>query len=94
VIVVDAKRLPGCRKSYNAELTDITNNPGDGLLLTFQGLNEGPSGPFKIGLRWTPHGAGALLVCAYSMYVTDDAAYASTQVRVVKKLPPRHPRKK
>jgi hypothetical protein len=89
VIVTDAHTLPGCRTSYNAELTDITDNPAAGRLLTFQSLSEGPSGRFHIGLRWTPGGPGRLQVCAYSMYVSDDAAYASTQVRVVKRAPRR-----
>jgi hypothetical protein len=35
-------------------------------------------------VRFTTRGHGPLLVCAYSRYVTDDAAYASTRVTVYK----------
>jgi hypothetical protein len=83
LILVDPSKLPGpCFPSFNTELTEITDNPDAGRLLTFETLNEGLSGPFTIPLYFTPAGSGSLLVCAYSMFVTDDAAYASTQVRI------------
>ena len=44
--------------------------------------NEGESGPFTIKVPFTPRGGGTLLVCAYSEYVTDDAAWASTEAVV------------
>jgi hypothetical protein len=85
VVLVDPRRLPGpCKRAFEAEVTDITNNPGDGALLTFEDLNEGSFGPFNIPVRFTTRGHGPLLVCAYSRYVTDDAAYASTRVTVYK----------
>ncbi len=84
VFAVDASRLSACDQSENAELTDVTNT-GAGRLLTFESLNEGPSGPFSIPLKFTPGGPGHLLVCAYTVYVTDDAAWASTEVQI----PPR-----
>jgi hypothetical protein len=83
VILVDVSKLPGpCQQSYNAELTNITNNPDAGRLLTFEDLNEGSSGSFQITLPFTPGGSGTLLVCGYSRYVTDDAAWGSTQVTI------------
>jgi hypothetical protein len=83
VILVDPSILKGpCRVSYEAELTDIDNNPKGGRLLTFDQLNEGDDGAFQIPLRFTPGGFGPLLVCVYSMYITDDAAYGSTEVQI------------
>jgi hypothetical protein len=83
VIVVDPALLHGpCLPSYEAELTDVTNNPQAGRLLTFDDLNEGDSGAFRIPLRFTPGGHGPLLVCAYSLYITDDAAHGSAKVQI------------
>jgi len=89
VILVDPLKLPGpCQESYNAELTDVTDNPQAGRLLTFEALNEGVSGPFKISLPFTPGGSGELVVCAYTEFVTDDAAWASTEGHVAPLAPP------
>jgi len=86
VILVDLSKLPGpCQQGYNAELTNVTDNPQAGRLVTFEALNEGTAGPFKISLPFTPGGSGQLLVCAYSVFITDDAAYASTQVQIAPK---------
>ena len=66
--------------------------------MTFESLNEGTSGPFRISLPFTPGGSGKLLVCAYTEFVTDDAAWASTEGHVrpagaaqppVNRVPPR-----
>jgi hypothetical protein len=90
VIVIDPKILKGpCEVSEQKELTDITNVPNGGRLLNFDDLNEGSSGPFKVGQPYEPAGFGPLLVCAYSKYVTDDAAYASTQVQIKPAARPR-----
>jgi hypothetical protein len=93
LIVVDPQILKGpCEVSEQKELTDITNVPDGGRLLNFDDLNEGSSGPFRISQPYEPAGFGPLLVCAYSKYVTDDAAYASTQVQIKpadKPAPPR-----
>jgi hypothetical protein len=95
VILVDPNRLHGpCRQSYQAELTDIINNPGDGLLLTYASLNEGVSGSFRIPLRFTPRGHGPMLVCAYSKYITDDAAHASTRAQIAKPPPKKRHRRR
>ncbi len=89
LIVVDAHLLPGpCAQSEIAELTDVTDNPQAGRLLTFEALNEGASGPFSITLPFTPGGPGTLLVCAYSVFITDDAAYASTEVQIATRSRP------
>lgn len=81
VFVVNAAKLGSCDQSESAELNDVTNTNA-GRLLTFESLNEGPSGPFSIPVKFTPGGPGQLLVCAYSVYVTDDAAWASAEARI------------
>jgi len=86
VLLIDPTLLPGpCKQSFNAEETDWENNPQDGRLLTFADLNEGLSGPFTITLPITPGGPGRLLICAYTVLVTDDAAWASTEVTIASK---------
>ncbi len=88
VYVVDPTKLPGpCQTSDSAESTNIANNSGSGRQLTFEQLNEGISGPFSITVPFTPEGTGLLLVCAYSEYLTDDAAWATTEVQVTSGLP-------
>jgi hypothetical protein len=83
LIVVDPEILKGpCEVSEEKEISDITNVPNGGQLLNFSDLNEGPSGSFKITQPYEPGGFGPLLVCAYSKFVTDDAAYGSTEVRI------------
>lgn len=83
LIVVDPSILPGpCNVSESAELTAITNVPDGGRLLTYDTLNEGDSGPFRITTPYEPGGSGPLRVCAYSVFVTDDAAHASTTVQI------------
>jgi hypothetical protein len=91
LIVVDPSILKGpCEVSEQKELTDITDVPTGGRLLNFDDLNEGSGGPFTIRQPYEPAGFGPLMVCAYSKYVTDDAAYASTEVRI-KPAAPTHP---
>jgi hypothetical protein len=83
LILIDPTILPGpCQQSFNTEDTTWENNPQAGRLLTFESLNEGLSGPFTISLPITPGGSGPLLICAYTVLVTDDAAWASTQVTI------------
>jgi hypothetical protein len=83
LIVVDPEILKGpCEVSEEKEISDITDVPNSGQLLNFSDLNEGPSGAFKITQPYEPGGFGPLLVCAYSKFVTDDAAYGSTEVRI------------
>jgi hypothetical protein len=92
VIVVDPHILKGpCEVSEEKELTDITNVPDGGRLLNFDDLNEGSSGPFRVSQPYEPAGFGPLLVCAYSKYVTDDAAYATTQVQIKPAAAPHRP---
>ena len=80
VILIDPTVLPGpCKQSFNAEETDWEKNPQAGRLLTFADLNEGLSGPFTITVPFTPGGSGTILVCGYTVLVTEDAAWASTQ---------------
>jgi hypothetical protein len=83
LIVVDPSILKGpCEVSEEKEISDITDVPNSGQLLNFSDLNEGQSGSFKITQPYEPGGFGPLLVCAYSKFVTDDAAYGSTEVRI------------
>jgi hypothetical protein len=83
LIVVDPEILQGpCEVSEEKEISDITDVPNSGQLLNFSDLNEGQSGSFKITQPYEPGGFGPLLVCAYSKFVTDDAAYGSTEVRI------------
>jgi hypothetical protein len=87
LFVVNPAVLPGpCDASENAELTAVTNVPSGGRLLTFEDLNEGASGPFDISTPFEPGGSGTLQVCAYSVYVTDDAAWAQTDVKIAAAL--------
>lgn len=83
LVVFDYGQLPiQCPVSESAAVTTSYDNPEAGQLLTYDQLNEGLSGPFDITLPFTPQGSGTLLVCAYTVYFTDDAAYASTMVNV------------
>jgi hypothetical protein len=83
LIVVDPEIVKGpCEVSEEKEISDITDVPNGGQLLNFSDLNEGPSGSFKINQPYEPGGFGPLLVCAYSRFVTDDAAYGSTEVHI------------
>lgn len=73
-----------CSNSESAENTISINNIKAVKLLTFDSLSEGDSGPFNISLPVMLNaGTGHLQVCAYSTFVTDDAAWASTQVTIV-----------
>jgi hypothetical protein len=49
VILIDPGLLPGpCQQSFNAEVTNWENNPQARRLLSFESLDEGLLGPFKI----------------------------------------------
>jgi hypothetical protein len=79
VILVDPKLLPGpCASSMETELNNISSDQSAGRQLNYEQYNEGESGAFTIKVPYTPGGGGSLLVCAYSEYVTDDAAWGST----------------
>jgi hypothetical protein len=83
LFLVNPKLLPGpCATSEATEETNISNNTAAGRQLNYEQFNEGESGPFTIKVPFTPGGGGTLLVCAYSEYVTDDAAWASTEAVV------------
>lgn len=83
LVVFNYDLLPiQCPDSESAAVTDATDNPKAGALLTFEQLQEGASGSFDIQQTFTPGGPGKLLICAYSEYVNDDAAWASTLVTV------------
>jgi hypothetical protein len=83
LFAVNPAVLPGpCDQSEGAELTATTNVPNGGRLLTFDDLNEGSSGQFDISTPFEPGGSGTLQICAYSVYVTDDAAWAQTDVKI------------
>jgi hypothetical protein len=89
VILVNQKLLPGaCASSMETELDNISADQGAGRQLNYEQYNEGESGPFTIKVPYTPEGAGTLLVCAYSEYVTDDAAWASTTAVITAKGSP------
>jgi hypothetical protein len=89
VILVNQKLLPGpCASSMETELNNISADQRAGRQLNFEQYNEGESGPFTIKVPYTPEGAGMLLVCAYSEYVTDDAAWASTTAVITAKGAP------
>jgi hypothetical protein len=82
VILVNPKLLPGpCATSMETELDNISNT-NSGRQLNFEAYNEGESGAFTINVPFTPEGSGTLLVCAYSEYVTDDAAWGTTEAVV------------
>lgn len=83
LFAIDPAILPGpCDQSENSELTAVINVPNGGRLLTYENLNEGSAGPFDITTPFEPGGSGTLQVCAYSVYVTDDAAWAQTDVKI------------
>jgi hypothetical protein len=83
VILVNQKLLPGpCASSMETELNNISSDQGAGRQLNYEQYNEGESGAFTIKVPYTPGGGGTLLVCAYSEYVTDDAAWGSTTAAV------------
>jgi hypothetical protein len=83
LFAIDHKLLPiPCAQGFSMEETIWEDNPQAGRLLTFANLNEGLSGPFTISLPITLAGGGDLLICAYSVLVTDDAAWASDEVTV------------
>jgi hypothetical protein len=89
VILVNQKLLPGpCASAMETELNNISADQSAGRQLNFEQYNEGESGPFTIKVPYTPGGAGTLLVCAYSEYVTDDAAWASTTAVITAKGAP------
>jgi hypothetical protein len=89
VILVNQKLLPGpCASSMATELNNISADQSAGRQLNFEQYNEGESGPFTIKVPYTPGGAGTLLVCAYTEYVTDDAAWASTTAVITAKGAP------
>jgi hypothetical protein len=89
VILVNQKLLPGpCASSMETEVDNISAEQGAGRQLNYEQYNEGESGPFTIKVPYTPEGAGTLLVCAYSEYVTDDAAWASTTAVITAKSSP------
>jgi hypothetical protein len=83
LFAVDHTLLPvDCAQSFETEDTIYTTNPQAVNFLTFGGLNEGQSGPFTIQLPVPATTAGDSLVCAYSVFITDDAAWASTEVKI------------
>jgi hypothetical protein len=89
VVLVNQTLLPGpCASSMETELDNISADQGAGRQLNYEQYNEGESGPFTIKVPYTPEGAGTLLVCAYSEYVTDDSAWASTTALITAKGSP------
>ena len=83
LFAIDHKLLPiPCAQGFSMEETISTDNPQAARLLTFENLNEGLSGPFTISLPVTLAGPGDLLICAYSVLITDDAAWASDEATV------------
>jgi hypothetical protein len=83
LFAIDHAQLPiPCAQSFSLEETIWENNPQAGALLTFENLNEGLSGPFDISLPITLGGPGDLLICAYTVLVTDDAAWASDELTI------------
>jgi hypothetical protein len=86
LFAIDHKLLPiPCAQGFSMEETIWEDNPQAGRLLTFENLNEGLSGPFTISLPITLAGGGDLLICAYSVLVTDDVAWASDEVTIADK---------
>jgi hypothetical protein len=71
-----------CATSESAEETIAADNTGGARQLNFEDISEGESGSFSLSVPFTPGGSGSLLVCAYSEYVTDDAAWASTETTI------------
>ena len=89
LFAVDHTLLPvDCSQSFETEDTIYTNNPQAVNFLTFGGLNEGVSGPFTIQLPVPATNAGDWLVCAYSVFIIDDAAWASTEVKITANAKP------
>ena len=89
LFAVDHTLLPvDCSQSFETEDTIYTNNPQAVNFLTFGGLNEGVSGPFTIQLPVPATHAGDWLVCAYSVFIIDDAAWASTEVKITANAKP------
>jgi hypothetical protein len=83
LFAIDHKLLPiPCAQGFSMEETIWEDNSQAGRLLTFEDLNEGLSGSFTISLPITLAGGGDLLICAYSVFVTDDVAWASDEVTV------------
>jgi hypothetical protein len=83
LFAIDHAQLPiPCAQSFRMEETIWEDNPQAGALLTFENLNEGLSGPFDISLPITLGGPGDLLICAYTVLVTDDAAWASDELTI------------
>jgi hypothetical protein len=84
LIVTDPQLLPGdCLPGEQAELSRIATVPGGGSLLTYADLDEGASGGFELREPYEPIGSGPLQICAYTKWLTEDAAWAQGEVRIV-----------
>ena len=83
LIVTDPAILPGdCEPTESAELEKIASVSGGGSLLTYDDLDEGAAGSFALREPYEPIGSGPLQVCAYSKWMTQDAAYGQTDVTI------------
>jgi hypothetical protein len=74
--------LRGCATNYVTEIDEVLINPGDGALLTGIELDEGIFGQFEISIQGTPNQPGPQDICAYTKYLSDEVAYASTEVDI------------
>jgi ABC-type transport system substrate-binding protein len=80
---VDYSALPvGCQTTANAEGILWTNNIPYVRSLTESYLSEGEKDPFSVSTYVPLTFAGQLEICAYSVLITDTAAWASTEVTV------------
>jgi hypothetical protein len=85
LFAIDHAQLPiPCAESFSMEETICEDNPQTGALLAFEDLNEGLSGPINISLPITLGGPGDLLIWAYTVLVTDDAAWASDELTIAR----------
>jgi hypothetical protein len=77
----DALPIP-CQTTENAEETLYVNNTRYMADLTFRNLDEGEQGPFSISTYVPITSPGHFQICAYSVLITDTAAWASTLVTI------------
>ncbi|HEY0278201.1 MAG TPA: hypothetical protein VGC32_08025 [Solirubrobacterales bacterium] len=85
-----ASEDPTCMGTYEEELNSSIDEPGESLI--YQGVSAEGGGPFKLLIK-AKFNPVKVVVCAYSVYVTDTAANARLAFAVpAAKAPHRKPR--
>src|ERR1700756_5396569 len=80
VYVKDPRVDPTCAADYSAENNAAISDPSENQVVIGQG--QGTATTFSIPFKATFARTGPVLVCAYSVYISDTAASAHLQINV------------